>query len=51
MDENYTDNREMWLFMMKYRVMGFLEYFFAPIMFPTILAFWALFMLAMEVFF
>ena len=50
-DEEYIDNREMWLFMMKYRLMGFLEYFFAPILFPTILALWALFVLAMEVFF
>ena len=49
-DEEYTDNREMWLFMMRYRLMGFLEYFFAPIIFPAVLAFWALFMLAMEVF-
>ena len=50
-DEEYIDNREMWLFMMKYRLMGFLEYFFAPIVFPIVLAFWALFVLAMEVFF
>ena len=49
-DERYIDNREVWLFMIKYRLMGFLEYFFAPIIFPTILAFWALCILAMEVF-
>ena len=49
-DEEYVDKREVWLFMMEYRLMGFLEYFFAPIIFPSILAFWALCMLAMEVF-
>ena len=42
---------ETWLFMMKFRLMGFLEYFFAPIIFPTVLALWALFVLAMEVYF
>ena len=49
-DEEYIDKREVWLFMMKYRLMGFLEYFFAPIVFPIILSIWALCMLAMEVF-
>ena len=49
-DEEYIDKREVWLFMMKFRLMGFLEYFFAPIVFPIILSIWALCMLAMEVF-
>ena len=50
-DDENKHNLETWLFMMKFRLMGFLEYFFAPIIFPTVLAFWALFVLAMEVFF
>ena len=50
-DDKDRHNLETWLFMMKYRLMGFLEYFFAPIIFSTVLAFWALFMLVMEIVF
>lgn len=41
-DDEYAEKREMWLFMMKYRTMGFFEYFLAPIIFPIAISSWAL---------
>lgn len=37
-----AENRELIRLMIRYRLMGFLEYFFAPIFFPAVLCLWAL---------
>ena len=48
--EEETENKREILLMMKYNVLGFLEYFFAPIFCPTILGLCALIMLVKQVF-
>ena len=45
------DKRELLLLMKRYNIVGFLEYFFAPIIFPALLFLCALAMLVIEVFF
>ena len=44
------DQRENLLLIGDHRVLGFLEYFFAPIIFPASLSLWALIMLVIQVF-
>ena len=44
------NERELLLMMKRYNIMGFLEYFFSPIIFPAILSLWALVMLVIQVF-
>ena len=44
------NQREFLLMMRRYNIMGFLEYFFSPIIFPAILSLWALLMLTIQVF-
>ena len=44
------NQRELLLMMKRYNIMGFLEYFFSPIIFPAILSLWALVMLVIQVF-
>ena len=51
-DNNYIERRRYtWLFIYRYRIIGFLDYFFTPILFPAILGFWALIVLAIRVWF
>ena len=51
-DNNYIERRRYtWLFIYRYRIIGFLDYFFTPIFFPAILGFWALIVLAIRVWF
>ena len=49
-DSNYDLKHERWLFMYKNRVVGLLEHFFAPIIFPVLLSLWALVSLGVKVF-
>ena len=44
------NQRELLLMMKRYNIMGFLEYFFSPIIFPASLSLWALIMLVIQVF-
>ena len=44
------NQRELLLMMKRYNIMGLLEYFFSPIIFPAILGLWALVMLVIQVF-
>lgn len=48
-DSNYDRKHERWLFMYKNRVVGFLEHFFAPIIFPVLLSLWAVTSLGIKV--
>ena len=49
-DSEYDLKHERWLFMYKNRVVGFLEHFFAPIIFPALLSLWAVVSLGIKVF-
>ena len=55
-NDDYSDSKlrqryDTWLFMYHYRFVGFLEYFFAPIIFPASVGLWALIQLAAQVYF
>ena len=53
-DESISGNKDRydtWLFMYHYRVIGSLEYIFAPVLFPSILGIYAIVNLAIELFF
>ena len=49
--EEYKRKYYTWLFIYRYRVIGLLDYFFAPIFFPVILGFLALISLAARLWF
>ena len=48
--EEKTENKREILLMMKHNILGLLEYFVAPIIFPAILSLWASIMLVIQVF-
>ena len=47
----HRNTYDTWLFMYHYRIVGLLEYFFAPLIFPAILGICAIVTLAVELFF
>ena len=49
--KEHEDKRKLLLLMKRYNIIGFIEYFFAPIIFPTFLLLWASIILVKEVFF
>ena len=50
-NENIARESEFALLMVQHPVMGFLEYLFAPILFPAILSLWAIIVLLVRAFF
>ena len=54
-DDDYSDSQlrqryDTWLFMYHYRIVGSLEYVFAPLIFPALLSIYAISVLAVELF-